>query len=79
MSIIIEVGFSGYVRGNYSIDKEQLLEDMYGDIESEGDFLRGETIEEKARYWIESNYHRYLEDKEIVRDDTKSDIYIEIE
>lgn len=78
MNINIDAGFSGYVRGNYEIDREQLFEDMYAELEDVGEYLPGDTLEEKAKFWIEKNYFRYLGSKDIVRDDTISDVYVEI-
>ena len=78
MDIRIDVGFSGYIRGDYEIDKDQLLEDMYDELENVGECLKGDTLENKAKFWIERNYFRYLGEKIMVRDDTDSDIYVEI-
>ena len=78
MDIRIDVGFSGYIRGDYEINKEEMLKDMYKEIEDVADCLKGDTLEDKAKFWIERNYFRYLGEKNIVRDDTDSDIYVEI-
>lgn len=78
MHIEIDVGFSGYVRGNYEINKEEMLKDMYKDIEDTGEYLKGDTLKDKVKFWIERNYFRYLGAKDIVRDDTESYIYVEI-
>lgn len=51
---------------------------MYDELENMGEYLKGDSLEEKAKIWIERNYYRYLGEMNIVRDDTESDIYVEI-